>query len=150
MPFGGRGARADEAIRLLRAVWRGDREFRGEHWLLEDVHFEPLPEPSPEVWIGGSSARSIRRARELGDVWHPIGAADDAIRAAARDVRVVPRLALTGAREDADRLRALQEAGASGAVIRFGPSVDARAAVTVDETVEAMRRFAADALPALA
>ena len=148
-PFGGRGARADEAMRLLHAAWAGEREFRGENWTLNDLRFEPLPKPAPEVWVGGSSPRSVRRARELGDVWHPIGAADEAIRAAARDVRVVPRLALTGAREDGDRLRALREVGASGAVIRFGPSADARAPVTVDATIEAMRRFAGDVLPAL-
>ncbi|HEV8249444.1 MAG TPA: LLM class flavin-dependent oxidoreductase, partial [Gaiellaceae bacterium] len=34
VPFEGRGRRADEAIRLLRALWSGEREFEGEYWSL--------------------------------------------------------------------------------------------------------------------
>jgi alkanesulfonate monooxygenase SsuD/methylene tetrahydromethanopterin reductase-like flavin-dependent oxidoreductase (luciferase family) len=30
IPFDGRGRRADEAIRLMRSLWRGDKDFDGE------------------------------------------------------------------------------------------------------------------------
>lgn len=95
IPFRGRGRRADEAIRLMRALWRGERSFEGENWSFENATFAPLPEPEPEIWIGGSSPRAIRRARELGDVWHPSRRSDPAHVAQVKerypDLRVVPR-----------------------------------------------------------
>ena len=76
--FAGRGRRGDEAIRLMRALWNGERRFEGRYWSFSDATAEPLPSPPPEIWVGGSSARAIRRARELGDVWHPSRGSDAA------------------------------------------------------------------------
>jgi probable F420-dependent oxidoreductase len=111
--FRGRGRRADEALRLVRALWRGERTFRGEHWSFNDATFGPLPEPEPEIWVGGGSARAVRRARELGDVWHPsrrVGP-DDVRRVKEHypDLRVVPRTSV-------DCIDAYVDAGAEGAV----------------------------------
>ncbi len=114
--FRGRGRRADEALRLMRALWRGERSFRGDLWSFEDAAFEPLPDPQPEVWVGGRSARAIRRARELGDVWHPSrGVGPDDVRRVKgeqRELRVVPRTS-------PDKVEAFLEAGAEGAVVSF-------------------------------
>ena len=56
-PPRGRGPAAD-----ARALERRAR-FRGEHWSFEDATFAPLPEPQPELWVGGgSSGRSAGRA----------------------------------------------------------------------------------------
>ncbi len=72
-PFRGRGRRADEALRVMRALWRGEREFHGEHWSFEDATFGPLPDPIPEIWIGGcraahdpAGARARRRVAPVG------------------------------------------------------------------------------------
>ena len=112
--FRGRGRRADEALRLMRALWRGERTFHGEHWSFEDATFQPLPQREPEVWVGGASERAIRRARELGDVWHPsrgVGP-DDVRRVKERhpELRIVPRTT-------PDHVDAFLEAGAEGAVV---------------------------------
>jgi probable F420-dependent oxidoreductase len=128
--FAGRGRRADEAIRLMRALWSGEHDFEGEHWAFHDATSEPQPSPQPEIWVGGSSARAIRRARELGDAWHPSRGSDaDHVRSVKEqhpDLRVVPRT-------PADNVDAMLEAGAEGAVVQFA-----------DEA--AMRRFAASRL----
>src|SRR5918992_2050459 len=63
VPFRGRGRRVDEAIRLMRALWRGESSFQGEHWSFENASFAPQPEPEPEIWIGGGAWRGGRRGR---------------------------------------------------------------------------------------
>jgi probable F420-dependent oxidoreductase len=117
VPFRGRGRRADEAIRLLRALWNGERDFDGEFWSFHDATFEPLPSPAPEVWVGGSSDRAIRRALELGDVWHPSRGSDaDHVRRVKEqhpELRVIPRTA------QPENVDAMLEAGAEGAIAQF-------------------------------
>ncbi|GIW42421.1 MAG: N5,N10-methylene tetrahydromethanopterin reductase [Candidatus Binatia bacterium] len=65
-----RGARADEAIDLLRLFWRGEkRRFEGRFFRLETVPLEPRsPRPAgPPVWVGGRSDAALRRAARRGD-----------------------------------------------------------------------------------
>jgi probable F420-dependent oxidoreductase len=116
VPFEGRGARADEAIRLMRALWSGERSFEGRFWSFRDATAEPRPERQPELWVGGSSPRAIRRARELGDVWHPSRGSDAAhvrrVKERHPELRVVPRTT-------PERLEEMLEAGAEGAVLTF-------------------------------
>jgi probable F420-dependent oxidoreductase len=116
VPFAGRGRRTDEAIEVMRALWRGERDFAGELWSFHDATAEPHPSPSPEIWIGGSSDRAIRRALELGDAWHPSRGSDvDHVRRVKEqhpELRVIPRTA-------PENVDALIDAGAEGAVVHF-------------------------------
>jgi probable F420-dependent oxidoreductase len=119
--FAGRGRRMDEGLRLMRALWGGHREFDGEFWQFADVSFAPLPERPPEIWIGGVSAPSVRRTvAGLGDVWHPSSNADPAyvrqVMAEHPGLRLVPR---TGP----DKIEAMLELGAEGAIVQF-PDVE--------------------------
>jgi probable F420-dependent oxidoreductase len=124
VPFHGRDRRADEAIRLMHALWVGEREFEGEHWSFHHATAEPHPSPLPEVWVGGSSDRAIRRARELGDVWHPSrGSEADHVRRVKErypELRVIPRTA-------AANVDAMLDAGAEGAVVQFPDEAAMRA-----------------------
>jgi probable F420-dependent oxidoreductase len=114
--FKNRGRRADEALRLMRALWKGERDFAGEHWSFHDATSEPHPSPQPEIWVGGSSDRAIRRALELGDAWHPSRGSDvDHVRRVKEqypELRVIPRIA-------PENVEAMLEAGAEGAVLSF-------------------------------
>lgn len=114
--FSGRGRRADEALRIMRALWSGERDFDGDHWSFHDATFAPLPSKRPEIWVGGSSKRALSRARELGDVWHPSRGSDvEHVRHVKRqypELRVVPRTA-------AENVDAMLDAGAEGAVVQF-------------------------------
>ncbi len=68
-----RGARVDEAIALLRAIWTapGDHvEFHGEFWDLPPMDPEPRPVQRPiPILVGGHSGAAIDRAARLGDGW---------------------------------------------------------------------------------
>ena len=112
--FTGRGRRADEAIRLMRALWSGERDFEGRYWSFRNATAEPHPAQRPEIWVGGSSERAIRRARELGDVWHPSRGSDpDHVRRVKErhpGLRVVPRTS-------PERVESMLEAGAEGVVV---------------------------------
>jgi probable F420-dependent oxidoreductase len=116
VPFEHRGRRADEAIRLMRALWSGARDFEGELWSFHDATAEPHPFPQPEIWVGGSSRQAIRRARTLGDVWHPSRGSDPEhmrrVKEQYPELRVIPRVA-------ADQVDGVLDAGAEGAVVSF-------------------------------
>ena len=67
--FKGRGRRADEAIRLMRALWKGQRDFEGEYWSFQEATSEPQPSPQPEIWMGRQlGARDPASARAAGRV----------------------------------------------------------------------------------
>ncbi len=114
--FEGRGRRADEAIRLMRALWSGEHDFDGEYWSFRNATSEPHPSRQPEVWVGGSSAPAVRRAREVGDAWHPSRGSDAArlreVKERHPQLRVVPRTS-------PEQVDAMLEAGAEGAVVSF-------------------------------
>jgi probable F420-dependent oxidoreductase len=68
-----RGARSDDAMRAIRAAW-GDRRptYEGSHFSFHDVVVDPAGLDRPlEMWVGGRTRRSLRRAVELGDAWMP-------------------------------------------------------------------------------
>jgi probable F420-dependent oxidoreductase len=114
--FEGRGRRADEAIQVMRALWNGDSDFDGQWWSFHDATSEPHPSPVPEIWVGGSSDRALRRAREVGDAWHPSRGSDvDHVRRVKEqypELRVIPRTS-------PGKVDAMLEAGAEGAVVTF-------------------------------
>jgi probable F420-dependent oxidoreductase len=76
-PFDDRGDRADDAIRALRAAWaRRQPEYEGTFYAIDDFVVDPCAiDPDTPIWIGGRTARSLRRAVELADGWAPFGLA---------------------------------------------------------------------------
>jgi probable F420-dependent oxidoreductase len=126
VPFDGRGRRADEAIRLMRALWGGEPSFDGQYWSYRNATAEPHPTPQPEIWVGGSSGRAIRRALELGDAWHPSRGSDAehvrSVKEQHPELRVIPRTS-------PELVDAMLDAGAEGVVVSF-------------RDVAAMREFA--------
>jgi probable F420-dependent oxidoreductase len=74
-PFADRGPRADDALGALRASLSERRpHYSGPYYRYSDVVMDPCArQPSVPLWIGGRTARSLRRAVELGDGWVPFG-----------------------------------------------------------------------------
>ena len=73
--FAQRGAVTDEAIEVMRALWREPQpSFYGQSYRFEDAVFYPKPgADGPPLWIGGSTAPALRRAARVGDAWSPYG-----------------------------------------------------------------------------
>ena len=70
--FHTRGARMDEAIRLLRAYWAEPRvDFEGKHYRITAIAMEPKPPQGRQlpIWVGGNSEAAYRRVGQLGDGW---------------------------------------------------------------------------------
>jgi probable F420-dependent oxidoreductase len=79
--FTGRGERADDALRAIRAAW-GERQpvYEGTHFRFSEFIVEPSGVPRPlEIWVGGRTRRSLRRAIELGEAWIPFRLGADEI-----------------------------------------------------------------------
>ncbi len=72
-PFHARGRQADEALRVMKALWTEDNPaFEGEFFRFRDIGFQPKPvqKPHPPIWVGGDSPGAFRRVATLGDGWH--------------------------------------------------------------------------------
>lgn len=139
VPFADRGARADDHLRALRASMSVPvPSYDGDFYRFGGMVVDPCAQQEHvPFWIGGRTARSLRRAVALGDGWCPFGLAPDAIEgllttARATDaweergrpldvvlqnVRAVDPLAAPDAA--ADSARALQRAGATMLSLRF-------------------------------
>ena len=74
IPFRERGARSDEALRVMQLLWtEAEPEFEGKFFRFAGIKAEPKPlqKPHPPIWIGGSSPAALKRAAEFADAWHP-------------------------------------------------------------------------------
>jgi probable F420-dependent oxidoreductase len=125
IPVRERGARTNEAIDVLRTLWRGDgRAHRGRFFDIDPVRLAPLPVQSggPPIWIGGRSDPALRRAATRGDGY--VGYLMDAVGFAERFARIRTLAAAAGRADrpltsammafaliDADRTAAITRAG---------------------------------------
>lgn len=108
--FKNRGARSEEQIMLLRALWGNPVvTFHGTWHHINDAGINPLPvRHAIPIWLGGESDRTLRRVARLGDGWFP------------------QRPPNAGARELLDRLwRYVAEAGRKREEIGIEPRLSA-------------------------
>jgi probable F420-dependent oxidoreductase len=150
--FDSRGARLDEQLRALRALWSdGAGEWQGRQVRFPPVALRPTPAQTggPELWIGGRGPRVWRRVAETpGAGWHGIGyqreqltearaAIAVACDAAGREPATVRYSTATGMPADRERLlRRLTDLAESGltqvVLIPRAESMDSILAVVAD------------------
>ncbi|HZU55599.1 MAG TPA: TIGR03619 family F420-dependent LLM class oxidoreductase [Actinocrinis sp.] len=104
-----RGARAEEYLAVLRALWAPDTaQYQGRYYTLPPSRMQPAPvqQPGPPILLGGVVPAALRRAGRLADGWISrsatdltrIGASIETVRQAAAEagrdpqqVRIVVR-----------------------------------------------------------
>ena len=103
-PIEDRGARADEAITIIRRLWSaagagdGEIDHAGPRWPFEGVGIMPPPvQPGgPPIIVAGRKPPAMRRAGALGDGWMPFLCSPDQY---AQSVRLVRDHAVTVGRD---------------------------------------------------
>ena len=98
VPVRERGARTNEAMRALRALFSGSGSFSGQFFSFQDIEIEPQSAQAggPPLWVGGRSEAAIRRAATLGDGWIPLWVSPERLVAGYEQLpdHVVPAVAL--------------------------------------------------------
>jgi probable F420-dependent oxidoreductase len=161
-PFDRRGARFEEELRLMHALWHDDWvDFHGEFYQCVDWTCNPKPvNGTVTTWLGGESRSQLRRAGQYADGWLatakslPSLASDFAVAQAAaekagRDPAALA-LAIEGAgvigsnnmREAAERLAHVAGRGVDHAICIINPR-------EIEGATEIMGQFAAEHLAAL-
>jgi probable F420-dependent oxidoreductase len=81
--FGNRGARIEEQIALLQALWGETAiSFQGNWHTVEDAGINPLPaQRQIPIWIGGTAEVVLQRVARIGDGWFPQMPPNDQARA---------------------------------------------------------------------
>ena len=72
VPMAERGARTDEYLAAMRALWDGTTTFHGRFVSWDDVVQMPRPvqRPHPPIVVGGHSPAAFRRAARHGNGWY--------------------------------------------------------------------------------
>jgi len=71
--FSNRGARLEEQIAVLRALWSDTAiTYQGRWHTIDHAGINPLPVQRPiPIWIGATADAALRRAARLADGWFP-------------------------------------------------------------------------------
>ena len=165
--FRRRGKVMDEAIRLMKLLWRDDAvDFEGDFFHVKGAVFLPKPlRRGIPVWIGGNGPTAVARTVRVGDGWHPVGPEVDDFRKGAEAIKGAGREITLSVRMTTDvRKRREPYAGAnrerrvavSGSASEIRKEIDAYAGAGLEyycasinhpeagEIVSDLRRFSAD------
>jgi probable F420-dependent oxidoreductase len=141
IPFRDRGARTDECLEAMKALWTQDAAtHRGERFRFEGALLNPKPvqRPHPPILVGGESRAAFRRVAHHGQGWYGfdltperlaegLAGLDAALSEAGRrrsDVQVHASPAGRG-RIERDTLAAFRDAGVDQAIVpTFGRDAD--------------------------
>lgn len=75
IPMEQRGARLDECLDALEALWSSNpAEYHGKHWTVPATYadLKPVQRPRPPIYLGGYSPAAMRRAARRADGWLPV------------------------------------------------------------------------------
>jgi probable F420-dependent oxidoreductase len=133
IPMRERGARLDECLDALEALWTTDpAEYHGEHWVVPATRIElkPAQNPRPPLYLAGFAQAAMRRVASRADGWLPV------IQPGA--VEFDPQASITAPLGHIRKLAEEQgrDPNSIGTVLRVHPTADA----TAGQTADALRR----------
>jgi probable F420-dependent oxidoreductase len=76
VPMNDRGRRAEEALRLLQAIWTENPvEFQGRYFRLPKsyIDLKPVQKPRPPIYMAAYTPSALSRVARLADGWNPSG-----------------------------------------------------------------------------
>ena len=147
IPFAQRGARTDDAIAAMRALWNQPvSNFAGQFSSFKDAYSYPKPSRpgGVPVLIGGESKAAMRRVARLGDGWLPFNLPVDQAAAtiaalrrmteeAGRDFEALRIIKIVFSNAPLDDLKRYRDAGvtefnlaSSGELPAEGPGISAK------------------------
>jgi alkanesulfonate monooxygenase len=72
--------RCDEFLTIVRRLWQGSTvDFHGEHLTVEAARLDQIPDPTPDIYFGGSSKAAGEVAAKHVDVYLTWGEPPDAV-----------------------------------------------------------------------
>jgi probable F420-dependent oxidoreductase len=143
-----------ERIEAMKQIWTANKaEYHGELVSFDPIFAWPKPtqKPHPPIHVGGAFPGGMRRALRYGDGWIPLmGRGDDDVlkhlpslrEEAAKAGRSLDgfEVSIYGAPPDAEKLRALRDAGIARVLFFLPPVAKDEALKAVDAYAETMRR----------
>jgi probable F420-dependent oxidoreductase len=89
-PFRERGARADEMIEVMKALWTGELvEHHGRFFDFPPLSMSPAVEGRIPIIVGGNSVPALRRVARLGDGWAPAYPSVEQVREGLERIRAL-------------------------------------------------------------
>src|SRR5215469_13907587 len=70
-----RGARADEFLQVLKAIWTTNpAEFHGKFYQLPKSYIDhkPVQKPHPPIYMAAFAPRALKRVATMADGWNPV------------------------------------------------------------------------------
>jgi len=145
-----------ERIEAMKQIWTAKQaEYHGELVSFDPIFAWPKPKqkPHPPIHVGGAFPGGMRRALRYGDGWIPLmGRGDDDVlkhlpllrEEAAKAGRSLDgfEVSIYGAPPDAEKLRALRDAGIARAVFMLPPAGKDEVLKLLDGYAEVARKAA--------
>jgi probable F420-dependent oxidoreductase len=77
-----RGARADEFLRVLKAIWTTNpTEFHGTFYHVPKSYIDhkPVQKPHPPIYMAAFAPAALKRVANMADGWNPVAVSADAM-----------------------------------------------------------------------
>lgn len=141
IPMNERGARLDECLDALEALWTTDpAEYHGTHWSVPATHasLKSAQTPRPPLYLAGFAPASMRRVARRADGWLPVVRFGDG--------PFDPDAAITAPLDHIRQMAAQagRDPASIGTILRVNPTENATVEQTADTLVQAEREADTD------